>query len=262
MKTNFHAHTHHCGHATNQLEPLIELAIKQGFSHFGISEHMPLPNNHDRTITSYVLPKLIDEFVIAKAKYKDRINLYFGLECEYHEELEPLIKQYLKIPEIEYLIFGNHYIGSCDKHGVELWEVSKEELLADQYRNAKVAMESGYFSCYNHPDLFMRVYRLWDEHTAATALKFADLAIDNQIPLEFNLNGLYEKNRSNDPFMYPCEMFWREIAKTNAPVIIGVDTHSYKLMEDEIWQQALALIKAWGLEKNIISMIKFPKIKG
>lgn len=261
MKTNFHAHTHYCGHSTNQLEPLIELAIKQGFSDFGISEHMPLPNNHDRGITAYVLPKLIKEFVAAKAKYKDRINLYFGLECEYHEELEPLIKHYLEFPEIEYLIFGNHYIGSCDKHGTELWEVSKEELLVDQYRNAKLAMESGYFSTYNHPDLFMRVYKAWDEYTADTALKFAELAIKHKIPLELNLNGLYQKNISNDPFMYPCEMFWREIAKTNAPVIIGVDTHNYELMDDAIWQQGLSLIKSWGLEKNLVTMIKFIKPK-
>lgn len=261
MKTNYHAHTFYCGHSTNILDELIQLAIDEGFSHFGVSEHMPIFTNPEREITPTEFKQLLSEVAAAKIKYQGKIKFYFGLECEYHPEMHELVNGYFKMPEIDYLIFGNHSFGSLLFNTVELEEVpDKLVMLADQYHNAETAFASGMFSCFNHPDWFLRAYNGWDEHTLELTKKYIALAIKYDIPLELNLNGMYaQKLGHGGAYMYPHEAFWLEVAKTNVPVIIGVDTHTYKLMSNEIWNEGLQLIRKWGLEKNLVQHIKFQK---
>lgn len=84
VKTNYHAHTFYCRHASNTPESLITLAIANNYTKFGISEHMPLPNNKSRNPTQSELKELINEIKDLKEKYKNQIDIYFGLECEYY----------------------------------------------------------------------------------------------------------------------------------------------------------------------------------
>ena len=43
MKTNYHAHTHRCGHAEPNERAYVEAAIKEGFKIFGFADHVPQP---------------------------------------------------------------------------------------------------------------------------------------------------------------------------------------------------------------------------
>lgn len=260
MRTNFHAHTVICKHSGNELEPLIKLAIEKGYSHFGISEHMPIYTNPFRNISKKEFNGLINEYKQVKNKYGHLIKLYFGLECEYSPDLVDLVQSYYDMPEIDYLIFGNHFYGEGNLHKfTSLIKAPLDDLLNNQYENAKLALSSKLFSCYNHPDIFLRIYKKWDQHTLRLTQQIIDLSIKYNVPLEFNLNGLYEKQYNENYYQYPCEIFWKEVAKSNAPVIIGVDTHHYNLMDDIYWDQANTLIKEWNLEKNLVKLIDFKK---
>ncbi|MGL4950441.1 MAG: PHP domain-containing protein [Mycoplasma sp.] len=255
-KTNYHSHTTICKHSDHKVRDLIELAIKQKFEIFAISEHVDRPNNLWAP-EKEELEKLINEVSQLKEEYKDRITLLMGLECEYSPVLDPKIRYWATRPEIDFLSFGNHYAGDMvDGNLVEFNEVSNEDLIKSYSRNQITAMKSGLFNSYNHPDLFLKSYFKWDEQAIKITEEIINLSLENDIPLEFNLNGLYHKN---SVFFYPVENFWKMVAKTKVKVIVGVDTHSENTMSVKLWNQGQKLIKDWGLTNNLIDELKIKK---
>ncbi|MGL4951741.1 MAG: histidinol-phosphatase HisJ family protein [Mycoplasma sp.] len=259
MKHNYHSHTFYCRHSENVLDTLVQKAIENNFSTFGISEHMPIPTNKGRSFSFDELDALITEFKAAKEKYKDKIELFFGLECEYHHELHDLVKYYFEMKDIDYLIFGNHFLGSCKEKFKLLFDASRMDMLMDQLINLKDVLETRMFSCINHPDWFVRYYQGWDEHTINLTNEMIKASIKYDVPLEFNLNGMEEKAHLKDEWMYPYENFWKIVAESNAKVIIGVDAHVYKMVDNSVWDKGMSMIKKLGLEKNLTKKITFQK---
>ncbi|MGL4947960.1 MAG: PHP domain-containing protein [Mycoplasma sp.] len=259
MKHNYHSHTAYCRHSENELDVLVKKAIEEGFTKFGISEHMPIPTNPKRIFTDEEFNSFLEEFKQAKEKYKGQIELSLGLECEYHKELNNLVAKYFKMPEIQYLIFGNHFYGSCAEKFVLLDEASKMDMLIDQLINLRDALETRMFSCINHPDWFLRSYKGWDNATINLTKEMIKLSVAFDVPLEFNMNGHFEKAYNANKWMYPYENFWREVAKSEAKVIIGVDAHNYFLLNTELWDTTIQLTKDWGIYKNLTKEIKFQK---
>ena len=86
MKTNFHAHTYYCRHSSNDAESLIVKAIENGYDKFGISEHLPLPNNNYRKPTIAEFNELVNIVSNLKKKYNKKIKIYMGVECEYFKD--------------------------------------------------------------------------------------------------------------------------------------------------------------------------------
>lgn len=293
VKTNYHAHTTYCGHSVNHAETLIEQAISNGYTKFGISEHMPLPHNYSRKPTLKQLDKLIAEVNILKQKYQDQIEILFGLECEYAQgELEKLVKSYFQRNDIDYLIFGNHFAQSCHEK-LFFWNTvhDKDMLVMKYYDFTEYALASGLFSAYNHPDIFVREFATWDERIDILSKKIVACAIQYDVPLEFNLNGLatkYDLNKIMEhynikslddwkkldgikitdtcqeqfltkqtrEFMYPTYHFFKHAKDTKVKINIGVDTHNPELMNDHYYQLALHLIDEWGLKPNLIDDLK------
>jgi hypothetical protein len=69
------------------------------------------------------------------------------------------------------------------------------------------------------------------------------------IPLGFNVNGLLVKHSKLD---YPCDFFWKMVAKTKCQVIIETDAHCADTLSKKIVNQAIKLIHEWKLEPNLI----------
>ncbi|MGL4950336.1 MAG: PHP domain-containing protein [Mycoplasma sp.] len=259
MKTNYHSHTVYCRHSENEMDKLVQRAIDSGFKVFGISEHMPIPTNKGRTFTDEEFASFLNEYKVAKEKYKDKIQLHLGLECEYHFELYDTVNAYFKMPEIEYLLFGNHFYKSC-KDKFKLYDESMGiDILMDQLINLKDALETRMFSCINHPDWFLRYYRKWDYAAKNLTNEMIKASIFYDVPLEFNLNGLYEKLMYKDEWMYPYYDFWKIVSESKAKVIIGVDTHQYQLLSDDVWKKGMEIIESLGLKKNLVKTITFQK---
>lgn len=255
MKTNYHSHTFYCKHSENDVENLIKLAIKNNFKVFGISEHLPIPITRWMP-TDDELFKLIEEVEFLKKKYINDIHIYMGLECEWHPLIYDRVNKFFDDKRIDYIIFGNHF-STMNENSITYvhTEDNKKRIIDNQLDYAKKAMESKKFSCYAHPDIFLMSYREWDEEAKNLTRKIANLSIENNVPLEINLNGYKIKKNKKDKFYYPCDYFWKEISKTNAKVIIGIDTHSYDLMSDKYWDEINEYIDSLGLRKNIIEFL-------
>ncbi|KAG8904869.1 histidinolphosphatase [Tulasnella sp. 403] len=121
-------HSHHshsgsfCTHATGDLEAVVQEAIRQGFTVYGLSEHVPRYRDRDlypgeESIGLERLSELFTDFLAEahrlKLKYREQITLLVGLETEFIsdvdlERLEALLSFHPN--KIEYLVGSVHHV--------------------------------------------------------------------------------------------------------------------------------------------------------
>ncbi len=79
---NFHSHTDYCDGA-NTAEEMILAAIELGVKSYGVSSHAPVPFPNYWSMEKGKLGKYIQEINTLKEKYKDRIEIFCGLETDF-----------------------------------------------------------------------------------------------------------------------------------------------------------------------------------
>ena len=108
LKT-YHTHTTRCHHATGSDEEFVLSAIKGGYQELGFSDHTPWKYHtnyiSDIRMTPEELPDYVESLRSLQEKYKDRISLKIGLECEYFPEYIHWLKGIIK----EYKLLQNHF---------------------------------------------------------------------------------------------------------------------------------------------------------
>lgn len=261
MKTNYHSHTMRCKHAKGTDEEYVLSAIKGGFDEIGFSDHCPWPFESGYVSGIRMGVDQFEEYVNSvrtlKEKYKDQISIKLGLECEYYEEYIPWLKDLITKYELDYVIFGNHF----PKNEVRSYyfgsETKTKAALYDYLDTAIKAMESGLFSYFAHPDLFMRSYPSFDADCEKVCRQLCEKAKKLDILLEYNTSG-YVYNRDFNVDGFPNHNFWTIAAEVGCRCIIGMDAHSntvYELEEDR--HRALKELEALKIE--VVDTLPFLK---
>ena len=249
-KVNYHMHTTRCKHAKGSDEDYVLEAIKNGYTSIGFSDHCVW--KYDTECHSKIRMEL-DEFpnykesiLYLKEKYKDQIEILFGMEVEYFPKYMDWMKQFIIDQDLDYVIFGNHfyqseelniYYGNCDLDYV------------DSYFDMCIeGLKTGIYSYLAHPELIMRNrYLTWND---AIEKRFADVckvAKELDIPLEYNLLGL-QYNVMNRCECYPHHKFWELTHKIGNKVIIGMDAHQPSDLSNELYNYAYDDLKSMGIE--------------
>lgn len=250
MKFNYHTHTNRCFHAKGEDEEYVLAAIEAGFDEIGFADHSPWPYKgyvsgmrmHENEFEPYVKSiKALAE------KYKDKISIKVGLECEYFKEYIPWLKEKTKELQVDYVILGHHYctheIGA-DYNG-NLTTVDGIKKYTDEVVEG---IRSGVYSYVCHPDLYMKGYGVWDEHAEEMARRIITAANEEGIPLEYNLLGL---SRSKDEGVpgYPYPDFWLLASKMGAKAILGVDAHRpYAYGNTELFEEGKRTLRELNIE--------------
>ena len=98
-KTNYHMHTRRCMHASGRDEEYVISAIKNGYEEIGFSDHSPWKYDSDFVANMRMPLSKFDDYYASvsslKEKYKDRISIKIGLECEYFPKYIDWLKQFL-----------------------------------------------------------------------------------------------------------------------------------------------------------------------
>ena len=231
MLKNYHSHTARCGHAWGTDDEFIQAAIDAGFSVLGISEHSPWPFQDGyqeidsrQRIRVEELDAYIADMQALKEKYRDRINIRIGLECEYF----PQYFEWLKTvkPRLDYLILGVH-CADHDEHLSHYYARSTKPEQVEAYtRCALAGMESGLFAYLAHPELCLADYPVYDEVCRNAVHSICHRAKELDMPLEYNLYGVDKQHRGRQKGLgYPCKLFWEAAAEHGCTAIIGVDAH-------------------------------------
>ena len=244
MKVNLHTHTWRCRHACGTDEEYVLAAIKSGYTKLGFSDHTPFPYRDGATYGKMTLEELEDYIASVQAlkvKYRDRIEIVMGLECEAVPEFFPFLKQTRK--RMDYLILGNHGDCRCQAFGGER---RTPEGLWEYVEDAVTGLETGLFLYLAHPDLMLNAYPVFDAAAEAASRALCREANRLKIPLEYNLYGVL-KGKTPGQLGYPCEDFWRVAAEENVRAVIGVDAHSPEHFALAHPEKARSLLEGMGI---------------
>ncbi|KAL2266997.1 hypothetical protein VTJ83DRAFT_4274 [Remersonia thermophila] len=178
MAFTMHSHSgQFCpGHAKDQLEDIVQHAIKLGFKTMGLSEHMPRTDVADlypeellpspQESLAALAPRhqaYLAEAVRLRDAYADRIHILVGLETEFIRAAEyaPLVRDLAAHPDVEYVVGSLHHVrgvpidfdkkmyaaavracrrGGEGGEGEEEYEDAEEEALWATYLDEQLAM--------------------------------------------------------------------------------------------------------------------------
>lgn len=273
LKANYHTHLVLCGHAQGMSMDYVNEAISIGMVELGISDHAFVPMRFMTKEEFYynLLNEAMteEEFLnvyipdVMHAKGNGKINVLLGLETEYIPE-EHEHYAYLR-SKVDYLNLGLHFIKIKGKIK-SAYDLFYEEDVLKYTEVAIKAMESGLYTTFVHPDLFMMKYQsklgpfVFDDLCKECSLRIIKAAIDNNVYLEINANGIRHGSRMINGVMeydYPRSEFWSLVSKTNAKVIIGCDAHIPFALHNENVQKAIDFAKK--LKINVLDYMIMKK---
>ena len=257
VKANYHTHHELCNHAHGTTEDYAKEAIKQGFTELGMSDHVPSRLNLDGMRMRFSeLEKYYKDVRETKAAYADRLKIYLGMECEYLEPEADYYQAFLN--EVDYLILGQHYIVQDGRY-ISTFGLFKPEHLITYAHDVKKALESGYYSLFAHPDIYMCGYDVFDEAATEAAHIIAKASRETGIPLEFNANGIrrgIKQTSQGKRYAYPRKEFWDIIRNYEVKIILSADAHHPSLLYDDAMKEAEAKISEWRLTVDPFLEIK------
>lgn len=163
--TNYHSHSLYCdGHAP--IKDFLDEAVRQGFTSYGVSPHAPLPWTTRWSMMELELPVFLYEMKRLKEEYKDRLEVYCGLEIDYIDsDINPQAGLF-KNDALDYKIGSVHLIHNQAGRLVDIdlnvekfrKEVDKSfggdvEYVIDKYFQVETSMvETGGFDIVGHMD--------------------------------------------------------------------------------------------------------------
>lgn len=259
MKYNYHTHTFRCMHAAGMDEEYVLCAIEAGFEEIGFSDHCPWPYKNyvsGMRMKETQLEDYVNSVKSLKEKYKDKISIKLGLECEYFREYIPWLKRMLKKYGFDYIILGHHYSPN-EIDGIYNGYPSCAEDVISYKNDVLEAVDTGMFSYIAHPDLFMLGYSSFDKTAKKASKEIIEKSIETGIPIEYNLMGILHA-RNNGAEGYPCRKFWELAGQMGAVAVIGVDAHNPKTFLDySLYSDAENVLKECGVK--VLDKIKLLK---
>ncbi|OJF77159.1 MAG: hypothetical protein BKP49_03220 [Treponema sp. CETP13] len=241
MLTNFHTHTWMCHHATGRPIDYIRAAMEAGennpnkdtFSALGISDHCPFPGDTEYNwirvkMSCDQLPEYVAD-IKAAAEYAP-FPVYMGFECEWDPQFLSWYKDELKAKwGAQYLILGAHWF--IDKYGDHAYipNCDNRTDLHTYFDETIEAIGSGCFDILAHPDLPMAGIDEWDDDLKACFSDLIDAAIDANVPLEVNGEGMnrpQKMTKNGLRYQYPFLEFWELAKSKGATFMANADAHA------------------------------------
>ena len=230
MKYNYHTHTSRCFHARGADEDYVLAAIEAGFDEIGFADHTPWRFDTDFVSNMRMhesqLKDYCDSIKALREKYKDKISIKLGLECEYFSKYLPWLRSVINENEIDYIILGHHFADD-EKDGAYNGFLNTPEAIYKYRDDVVEAMETGLFSYVAHPDLFMRGYDKFDEDCKKVSEDIINTAVRTGTPLEYNLLGIKHGIADGKPG-YPDPEFWKIASQLKPKALVGIDAHDPK----------------------------------
>ncbi|MDE5978346.1 MAG: histidinol-phosphatase [Turicibacter sp.] len=254
LLTNYHTHHDRCKHAKGGVEDYVQEAVKYHYHEIGMSCHMPhqnFPQMGTRRMDYKDLSAYFKDIEDAQKKYP-QIKVLKALECEYFPHLHDYITELKQ--QTDYLILAQHYI-ELDGLFKDAFHFTKPNELEKYAACIEEAMATKLFKFLAHPDVFMTCYPRWDEACCLATRRIAQAALDYDVMLEVNANGLRRKEQAYEDgirYPYPAEKFWSIIANEfpKVKVVVNSDCHDPAYLNDEYMQMARDFAKRLNL--NVI----------
>ncbi len=230
MKNNYHTHMYLCRHAVGDVEDYVIVAINLGFKSLGMSDHAPFEELEDRSIRMHPtdLKTYLAQCDACIKKYATKIKIFKALEIEYFPSHKQMYETLLT--QLDYLALGQHYIKdeSAPNNLRSTYTLQTKEHIITYVDTVVEAMKTKNFRFVCHPDLMLYNIKKFDEFISKQSRRIIEAAIECDIPLEINVNGIRKGLRETEDglrYLYPRLEFWKLVKQMGAKVIISSDAH-------------------------------------
>lgn len=258
-KQNLHTHTAYAD-GKDTVEAIVLRALERGFDSIGFSEHSYLKySSYPNQLTPKKALLYQNEVATLKEKYRERIDIFCGLEYDFYSD-EPT-------ENYEYLIGSVHYL-SCEK-GIVTFDNGLADTknyidthfggdglaFAKKYFETVARLpERGNFDIIGHFDLVSKNNDAGDffDETAKEYLQAGFEAIHSlkgKIPL-FEVNtGAIARGYKKLP--YPAMPFLKEFLACGYGAVITSDCHNKDFLDCN-FEEARALLAAAGFKTRFV----------
>jgi len=247
LMQNFNLHTHSIySDGKSQPREIVEEAVRQGLKTLGFSEHSPLPFDNTFSVKSADMPRYVAEIAQLKAEFKNKIDIYCGLEADYITGVSEPFAVTKEKYHLDYLIGGVHLVGQS-AHPDDIWfidgpkwEIYDEGLqrffdgdirraVRRFYEQTNEMIEREPFDIIAHFDKIKmhnreRYFHEDEPWYRALAFETLDLIREKGLVMEVNVRGLYKKRYNG---FYPSPWLMEEACKMGVPAIISADAHHF-----------------------------------
>lgn len=241
MKTNYHTHTNRCRHAQGTEADYVTSALQSHIDILGFSDHAPFPDYDFGLRMPYEeLDPYLQSIDSLTKKYSTDIILLKSLEIEYLPEYHSYYEFLLSEKKMDYLLLGEHFYKTDSGILKNITMATGTDWYPEYASAISKALRTGYFKILAHPDLCLMNPFAWDKNCDIAFDIILDALSASGATVEYNANGLrrgIHKYPDGERLMYPDHRFWRQVAKTDIPVIVGSDCHN----PTQVWDHALDL---------------------
>lgn len=261
--SNFHSHCTFCdGRSTP--EDFVKFAVSHSLRAYGFSSHAPLPFETFWNMSAGDMPEYLAEINRLKTKYKDKLEIYLGLEIDYLDEsCNPSSPYYQQLP-LDYRIGSVHFLPVasplCEenmvcidgafsdfKQSVETRFGGDIRKLATKFYDSSMKMvEAGGIDIVGHIDKVYMNGGRYDESLIHEPwyrkmfLSLLDLIAEKGLIVEINTKNL---NRNHQTF--PHLDYIPMLLERKIPVMVNADTHLPDLVDSGL-HEARQLLKGIG----------------
>lgn len=263
--TNFHSHTHYCD-GEHEVIDYIKHAIHENMPAYGISSHAPVSFQTDWCIPDDQFNSYLQDVRIAKDKFKDKIEVYLGLEIDYIPKVAGRDRHIVKGIELDYFIGSVHFVDTFEDgthwnidHTRELFLDGLKKIFSNNFLRASERfyelthqmIEKDTPDIIGHLDK-IKMYNgnneLFDEknkqyrdqvENILQVIKKSDTIV------EVNTRGYYRYGQVD---LYPSGWILERIRKLDIPLMLNSDAHN----PDEIslgFSYAASILKEIGITK-------------
>lgn len=270
MLTNYHCHSNYCDGKAS-LEDYVLKALELGVDVLGFSSHSPVPFANNWSMKSDRLEDYLNDILILKRKYRDRIEVYSGLEIDYvHHVCGPKDFKY----QLDYTIGSIHYCKQFEdgslfeidgnsnvfyKGIIEIYHKDIDLFLCEYYSQIEHMVLTDPPTIIGHLDkikMHNLGNRFWDA-SSESYLHYISQTLDtiaaHDIFVEVNTRGIYKKITKET---YPSLSILKMMHERGIKVVVNSDCHTPDELV-EAYGFALQMLKAagykesWHLSKNI-----------
>lgn len=264
---NIHTHSIFCDGADTP-EDMIISAIEKGFSSIGFSSHSYAWYSTYFASRKDLTEEYKDEVLSLKEKYKDKLDVYCGLEVDMYSAPD--------VSRLDYLIGAVHYLKLGDKYVCFDTTAEKTEKVIDEYfggdglafakeyyRQLALLPEYGSFDVIAHFDIVTKhleknlFFDMYSKEYTDAALGAAE-ALRGKIPLiEVNTGAIARGYRTSP---YPALPLLRELCRMGFGAVITTDCHDRRFIDCGIREAENAMRECGFKEKYILGKDGFEAV--
>ncbi len=218
-------------------DTFVQAALAKGLTDICITDHMPLlcSSASDR-IPKGRVAEYCEKAYELKAKYKGIINIFVGIEADWHPSIENEVRAVLGAGEFDWVI------GSSHLHAIKNVDIfskvkTRTDYAREMFKNTVSAAQSGYFNAIAHIDMYKWVFTRPDrfpliddgfcEKEIAPEIDAALCAIKER-ELYLEINPHFEKE------LYPSPYITERAIDMGIKFYYGSDAHRADCVGDKL----------------------------